>query len=157
VSWRDVTLGEVVTLQRGYDLTEGERKPGRVPVVSSAGISDYHAEAKASGPGVVTGRYGTLGRVYFIREDFWPHNTTLFVKDFHGNDRRFVYYLLGAQKLADHSAVSAVPGVNRNDLHRLIGNHSPPPVEMNVKDVLCPILGFASQMRLWYDNNHATD
>ena len=136
MSWRDVTLGEVVTLQRGYDLTEGERKPGRIPVVSSAGISGHHAEAKVSGPGVVTGRYGTLGRVYFIREDFWPHNTTLFVKDFHGNDQRFVYYLLGALKLADQSAVSAVPGVNRNDLHRLSVSIPTLPIQRRIAEIL---------------------
>ena len=117
--WRELELGEVVTLQRGFDLTEDQRKPGNVPVVSSSGISGSHSVAKVKGPGVVTGRYGTLGKIYFIRDDFWPHNTTLFAKDFHGNDERYVYYLLNSLNLATHSAVSAVPGVNRNDLHRI--------------------------------------
>ena len=85
---------------------------------------------------MVTGRYGTLGRVYFIREDFWPHNTTLWVKDFHGNDQRFVYYLLGALKLADQSAVSAVPGVNRNDLHRLSVSIPTLPIQRRIAEIL---------------------
>jgi len=86
--WRQVELGEVITLQRGYDLTQRDRKSGTVPVVSSSGVSGYHNEAKVLGPGVVTGRYGTLGEVYYIEEDFWPHNTTLFVKGFHGSGKR---------------------------------------------------------------------
>jgi type I restriction enzyme S subunit len=69
-AWAETALGNVATLQRGYDLPEDRRVAGAVPIVSSSGISGYHNEARCSGPGVVTGRYGTLGRVYFIREDF---------------------------------------------------------------------------------------
>ena len=134
--WREVPLGEVATLQRGYDLPERDRMPGTVPVVTSAGISGSHNEARTDSPGVVTGRYGTLGQVYFITEDFWPHNTTLFVKDFHGNDRRFVYYLLGSMSLANRSSVSAVPGVNRNDLHRLKVLLPPLPIQQRIAEIL---------------------
>jgi len=69
-------------------------------------------------PGVVTGRYGTIGEVFFETSDFWPLNTTLWVSDFHGNDERFVFYLLSRVDYATHSGKSGVPGVNRNDLHR---------------------------------------
>ncbi len=68
---------------------------------------------------MVTGRYGTIGEVFFIEEDYWPHNTTLFVKDFHGNDPLFVSYLLRTIDFQSHSGKSGVPGVNRNDLHAL--------------------------------------
>ena len=68
-------------------------------------------------PGVVTGRYGTIGEVVLISEPFWPLNTTLYVRDFHGNDPRFIYYLLQRFDFASFSAKSGVPGVNRNDLH----------------------------------------
>ena len=112
-------FGEVATLQRGYDLPYRSRKPGSVPVVTSSGVGDTHFEARVSGPGVVTGRYGTIGEVFFIREDFWPLNTTLFVKDFHGNDPLFVSYLLRTIDFHSHSGKSGVPGVNRNDLHAL--------------------------------------
>jgi type I restriction enzyme S subunit len=43
---------------------------------------------------VVTGRYGTLGDVYYIASDFWPLNTALYVRDFKGNEPRFVAALL---------------------------------------------------------------
>ena len=115
--WLETTLGKVVTLKRGYDLPQRERGHGSVPVVSSSGITDYHSESKVSGPGVVTGRYGTLGQVFFIPGDFWPHNTALYVQDFKGNDPRFINYLLQSLDFSAYSDKTAVPGLNRNHLH----------------------------------------
>ena len=115
--WRETTLGNVMTLKRGYDLPQRERRPGSVPLVSSSGIIGHHSESKVSGPGVVTGRYGTLGQVFYIPEDFWPHNTALYVQDFKGNDPRFVSYLLGSLDFSSYSDKAAVPGLNRNHLH----------------------------------------
>ena len=117
--WPTMPLGDVITLQRGFDLPSQNRKPGKVPIVSSSGISDYHSEVGAKGPGVVTGRYGTIGQVFLIKEDYWPLNTTLWVKDFHGNDPHFASYLLRTVNFQSCSDKSSVPGVNRNDLHRI--------------------------------------
>ena len=66
----------------------------------------------------MTGRYGTLGRVYFVRENFWPLNTTLYVRDFRGNDPRFISYFLQGVDFSAYSDKAAVPGLNRNHLHR---------------------------------------
>ena len=117
--WVEVPLGDVITLQRGFDLPSQNRRPGKVPIVSSSGISDYHSEVGVKGPGVVTGRYGTIGQVFLINEDYWPLNTTLWVKDFHGNDPHFASYLLRTIDFQSCSDKSSVPGVNRNDLHRI--------------------------------------
>jgi type I restriction enzyme S subunit len=124
-TWRQLSLGEVATLQRGYDLPHKERKSGTVPVISSSGSIDTHNESRAAGPGVVTGRYGTIGEVFFVSEDFWPLNTTLFVKDFKGNDPLFISFLLRTIDYHSYSGKSGVPGVNRNDLHE-IGVSLPP-------------------------------
>jgi type I restriction enzyme S subunit len=118
-NWSEKPLGDVITLQRGFDLPSQNRKPGRVPIVSSSGISGYHSEVGVRGPGVVTGRYGTIGQVFLIKEDFWPLNTTLWVKDFHGNDPQFISYLLRTLDFQSCCDKSSVPGVNRNDLHRI--------------------------------------
>ena len=119
MSWHTVRLGDVVTLKRGHDLPESKRQDGNVPVVSSSGITGYHNQAKAQAPGVVTGRYGTLGEVFYVEEDYWPLNTALYVVDFKGNHPRFVAYLL-RNVLGDYqSDKAAVPGVNRNVLHEL--------------------------------------
>ena len=117
LEWAQKPLGQVVELKRGYDLPGRKRSPGPVPVVSSSGITGSHRESKVRGPGVVTGRYGTLGKVYYILDDFWPLNTTLYVRDFKGNDPRFVSYLLRGLDFSGHSDKAAVPGLNRNHLH----------------------------------------
>ena len=116
-AWAELRLGQVIELKRGYDLPARERLSGPVPVVSSSGVTGYHRERKVPGPGVVTGRYGTLGEVYFIPDDFWPLNTTLYVRDFKGNDPRFIGYLLRGLDFSGHSDKAAVPGLNRNHLH----------------------------------------
>lgn len=115
--WKDFSLGEVIELKRGYDLPKEKRKSGCVPIVSSSGVSDFHSEAMAKGPGVVTGRYGTIGEVFYVEEDYWPLNTTLYVRDFKGNDPRFISYLLKTLDFQAYSDKGAVPGLNRNHLH----------------------------------------
>lgn len=116
-NWVEMPLGDFIELKRGYDLPKSKREPGDYPIVSSAGTSDYHAESKVLAPGVVTGRYGTIGEVFYVEQDFWPLNTTLYVKDFKGNCPEFVYYLLKTIDFHKYSDKAAVPGVNRNHLH----------------------------------------
>ena len=134
--WREMPLGDVVELKRGYDLPKKKRIAGSVPLVSSSGISDYHAEAKVRGPGVVTGRYGTLGQVYFLRDDFWPLNTTLYVRDFKGNDPRFIAYFLESLDFSAYSDKAAVPGLNRNHLHQALVRLPPLPEQRAIAHVL---------------------
>lgn len=117
--WRTGQLGDFITLQRGFDLPEYERTVGNVPVVTSSGISGTHAIAKAKAPGVVMGRYGTIGVIYYVEIDYWPHNTTLYVKDFKGNDPQFVRYFLMTLDYGAHNDKSSVPGLNRNHLHTI--------------------------------------
>lgn len=117
--WRDTTLGDVLTLQRGFDLTEKQATPGLFPVISSGG-SNYTTDIpKVDGPGVVTGRKGVLGKVHWSEGPYWPHDTTLWVKDFKGSVPRFVYYLLQTLPLAALDAGAANPTLNRNHAHLL--------------------------------------
>jgi type I restriction enzyme, S subunit len=117
-AWKTVQLGDVCTLQRGMDLPKRLRHDGEFPLVTSSGIDGTHSVGPVKGPGVITGRYGTIGKVFFVEQDFWPLNTTLYVRDFHGNDARFVHYLLQTVNFQSHSGKSGVPGVNRNDVHQ---------------------------------------
>ncbi|PAU89557.1 type I restriction endonuclease subunit M [Pseudomonas sp. WN033] len=117
----ETTIGHQVTLQRGYDITKKDQKHGDFPVVSSGGISSFHNEAKVSAPGVVLGRKGSLGTVFYIDSDFWPHDTTLWVKDFKKNYPRFVYYFFRnmAPELKKMDVGAANPALNRNHVHPL--------------------------------------
>ena len=118
--WAEKKLGELLTLQRGFDLPVNDRLPGPYPVVASTGIVGTHSQAMVEAPGVVIGRSGSLGGGQYIEQDFWPLNTTLWVKDFKGNDRLFCYYLLKSLDLARFNAGSGVPTLNRNHIHPLV-------------------------------------
>ena len=118
--WSDCTLGNFVRLQRGHDLTALEQKPGRVPVMGSAGPNGTHNEAKATGPGVVIGRSGaSMGKVHLSEVDYWPHNTCIYVTDFLGNNPYFAHYLLGTLDLAAFNSGSAQPSLNRNFIYSM--------------------------------------
>lgn len=112
-------LGEIITFKRGYDLPDQVRINGKYPIVTSAGISSYHHQYKVKGPCVITGRYGTLGLVHYVDQECWPLNTTLYVKDFKGNDPKYVFYFLKTLKLEEFNGGSAVPGLDRNVLHKI--------------------------------------
>ncbi len=116
--WRDTTLGDFVALQRGHDLTETERRIGHVPVMGSAGQNGFHDTALAKGPGIVIGRSGaSFGQVHFSKDDFWPHNTGLYVTDFKGNDPLFAFYFLKALDFDRFNSGSAQPSLNRNFIY----------------------------------------
>ena len=115
--WQETTIGDVLTLQRGFDLPLKNRKIGQVPVIASTGAVGYHNEHKVDGPGVVIGRSGSIGGAQFILDKFWPLNTTLWVKDFKGNDARYCYYLIKSIDLSTYNVGSGVPTLNRNHVH----------------------------------------
>jgi type I restriction enzyme, S subunit len=115
--WMRTTIGEQVTLQRGFDITKDQQNSGDVPVVSSGGIKSFHDTAKVRAPGVVIGRKGTLGKVFYLENDFWPHDTTLWVKEFNGNHPRFVYYFFRNLDVAHLDTGTANPALNRNLVH----------------------------------------
>lgn len=119
-SWTVGKLGTQLAFQRGFDITQTEQRPGNVPVVSSSGITSYHDRAMVNGPGVVTGRKGKLGQAYFIESSFWPHDTTLWVKNFHENIPRFAALFIEWLRLERFDAATSVPTLNRNFIHPMI-------------------------------------
>jgi type I restriction enzyme S subunit len=120
--WVEKKLIDVCVLQRGFDLPKRLRAQGKYPLVSSSGVTDTHVEAKVTGPGVVTGRSGSIGNVFYIEDDFWPLNTALYIKDFHGNDVKFVSWLLRCFDLSRFTSGAGVPTLNRNFVHNELVN-----------------------------------
>jgi type I restriction enzyme S subunit len=113
-------FSDFIELHRGYDLPKAKRNAdGLVPVIAAGGYDGFHDAAKVQGPGVITGRSGTLGSVYFNTTDFWPLNTTLFVSNFKGNDPLFVYYYLKTMDLGRYATGTTVPTLNRNHLDQI--------------------------------------
>lgn len=117
MNWLESEIGEFAPLQRGFDLPSGQRNDGKYPVVYSNGIANTHDQFQVKGPGVVTGRSGTLGKVHFVDSDYWPHNTSLWVTKFYNSDPKFVYFLFTYIGFERFASGSGVPTLNRNDAH----------------------------------------
>ncbi|WP_114936221.1 restriction endonuclease subunit S [Mucilaginibacter endophyticus] len=115
--WMEGCLGDLIELQRGFDLPTQDRLPGVHPIYASTGTLENHRTFKVKGPGIVTGRSGSLGEVFYIEEDFWPLNTTLWVKTYKNSTPIFIYYVLKSINISDYNSGSAVPTLNRNHLH----------------------------------------
>src|SRR5699024_7984411 len=111
------SIGKLINFRRGYDLPKSEFINGPYPVRSSNGILGYHNQFKVKGPGITIGRSGTDGLPHFIDEDYFPHNTTLFINNFKRNNEKYIYYLLISLKLNEWKSGSGVPTLNRNHLH----------------------------------------
>jgi len=113
--WEVKTLGKFVSLQRGHDLTEQDRKQGNIPVMGSAGQNGFHDTAIVKGPGIVIGRSGaSFGQAHYCEVDFWPHNTALYVTDLNGNDPLYAFYFLRALDFTRYNSGGAQQSLNRN-------------------------------------------
>ena len=135
-TWQETTLGEMLTFQRGFDITKSQQQDGSYFVISSSGHQSTHNEYKVDGPGIVIGRKGTLGSVFYSEKPFWPHDTTLWVKDFHGNDPKFAYYFLQILHLEQYDAGASNPSLNRNHIHLLSVKYPSLPIQRKIADVL---------------------
>ncbi|WP_050578450.1 restriction endonuclease subunit S [Rhizobium leguminosarum] len=118
--WTRASLESFVVLQRGFDLPKGRRVDGDIPVFSAGGLHGGHNEYKVSGPGIVTGRSGTIGQVHLIMENFWPLNTTLYVREFKRAGPAYAMLLLQHMDLSKYSGGAAVPTLNRNHIHDIM-------------------------------------
>lgn len=112
--WEHTVLSKVVELQRGFDLPHHRRVPGRYPVLTSGETGGTHSEGPVKGPGFVVGRATNLGKPKWSDTDYWPHNTTMFAKDFLGNDPRWLFHLFESTDLTGFDSGSVQPMLNRN-------------------------------------------
>jgi len=117
--WDVGPLENALVLQRGFDLPASARAPGRYPVVAASGPSGTHDQFMVRAPGVTTGRSGVLGKVFYVAEDFWPLNTSLWVREFRRAKPAYAFHLLSRIDFALLNAGSAVPTLNRNHVHSL--------------------------------------
>jgi type I restriction enzyme S subunit len=135
-NWREYKLGEIINLKRGHDLPSNKRTEGTIPIISSSGLTGWNNEYKCKGPGVVTGRYGTIGQVFYVEGKYWPLNTTLYVEDFKKNLPKFIYYFLKTLNFEKFNDKSTVPGINRNHLHQEIVSIPDLPTQTAIAEIL---------------------
>lgn len=117
--WIKCTLGDLITFQRGHDLPKSQMKEGKYPVVGSNGIIGFHNEYTTDEPSITIGRSGNVGKPFIYYGKTWSHNTTLYIKDYKGNDTTFLFYFLKTMDLGNYAGGSAVPTLNRNHIHTL--------------------------------------
>jgi type I restriction enzyme S subunit len=117
--WSAGRLDDLLVLQRGFDLPSHERIEGSYPVIAASGVNGYHSQFQVQAPGVTTGRSGVLGKVFYVQENFWPLNTSLYVKNFKVASPLYAYFILQTLDFAIFNAGSAVPTLNRNHVHGL--------------------------------------
>ena len=116
--WSKLALEQVLVLQRGFDLPSQHREAGDVPIYGSTGIVGFHNKAKVTGPGLVTGRSGSLGEVHFVAQDFWPLNTALWVKEFKRATPLFALHVLRGMNLEQYNGGVSVPTLDRKVVHK---------------------------------------
>ena len=127
-SWKVGTVEVLFKLQRGFDLPSQNRHEGKYPIITSSGFNGTHHEYKIKGPGVTTGRSGLLGNVFYVDEDFWPLNTSLFIVEYKIAKPLFAYFFLKTLDIISLNGGSAVPTLNRNDVHQI--ETQLPPIEL---------------------------
>ena len=113
-------IGNILQMQRGYDLPSSKMKEGTIPVVGSNGIIGYHNVEKCNYPTITIGRSGSAGKIHYYNEPTWVHNTALYVTDFKGNNPKYLYYLLSLLHLEKLCGSSVIPSLNRNVVYPMI-------------------------------------
>jgi type I restriction enzyme S subunit len=117
--WKKGKVQDLFILQRGFDLPASERIHGKFEVIAASGSNGFHKTAMVKGPGITTGRSGVIGNVFYILEDFWPLNTSLYIKEFKHSTPLHAFYVLKQIDLKGLNGGSAVPTLNRNHVHSL--------------------------------------
>ena len=145
--WPKKKFEEVAILQRGYDLPSQNQILGKFPIMTSSGISGYHNECKGTPPGVITGRSGSIGKVYFVEEDYWPHNTALYVKDFKDNEPKYIFYLLQWLDLKTICSGSGVPTLDRKEVHKVIVHHPEKAIQQRIAIELSEQMASTEKLR----------
>jgi type I restriction enzyme S subunit len=146
--WERAPFESALVLQRGFDLPTQSRHDGDVPIYGSTGVLDYHTQAKVSGPGVVTGRSGTLGEVHYAPSAFWPLNTALWVKEFRRLNPRFAVLLLREMDLKQYNGGASVPTLDRKAVHRIEILIPPERLLVAFDDIVAPIFEQLTKLTL---------
>lgn len=110
-------VGDLIELKYGKALPAAERTAGEFPVYGSGGMAGSHQTSLVDGPGVIVGRKGTVGAVYWTEQGFFPIDTTFYVQvRGKGVPMEFAFYMLKHLGLEGMNSDSAVPGLNRSSV-----------------------------------------
>lgn len=117
--WEVKRLDDLVKLHYGKSLTKKKRIPGCVPVYGSGGVNGTHNAALVEGPGIIVGRKGSVGTIYWESTDFFPIDTVFYVEPIAEAGLHYLFQLLHTFGLETMNTDAAVPGLNRDNAYRL--------------------------------------
>lgn len=136
MKWERKKVSEVCELAYGKSLIADSRIPGDYPVYGSAGEVGTHTNYLIEGPGIIIGRKGSVGTVYYEKRNFFPIDTTYYVIPKEGNDLRFLYYKFQTLGLNKLNSDAAVPGLNRNVAYEQSSFYPPLPIQRKIASIL---------------------
>jgi len=137
-TWRKVKLGEILELKYGYGLTEKNRENGNIPVFGSSGVVGEHGKAAVNSEGVIIGRKGNVGSVYYSDCPFYPIDTVYYIDSLKiPGHLKFFYYLLKRIPFKSIGSDVGVPGLNRDIAYGLDVNF---PEDINEQKRIADIL-----------------
>ena len=92
--WKELYFREIVKLLYGKSLSAKKRISGKYNVYGSGGIIGTHNDYLVEGPGIIIGRKGTVGSVYFEKNPYFPIDTTYYIKDSFNYNIKYLFYML---------------------------------------------------------------
>ena len=128
-------LGELLSLEYGEALPAHVRTNSGFPVYGSNGIVGHHERALVDGPGAIVGRKGSVGKVSWSQQNFWPIDTTYYVRS-KGDELPWLYRVLDWLPLDALDTSTGVPGLNRNDVYRIKVFRPPAPEQQRIAHIL---------------------
>jgi type I restriction enzyme S subunit len=132
----EITINQIAEFKYGKSLPERDRKGGDIPVYGSGGIGGFHNKSLVQ-KGIIVGRKGTVGSVRFSEVPFYPIDTVFFIDQVKGkNDLKFFYYFLLTIGLSNFDSDAAVPGLNRNLVHKLKASILNPDTQHRIASIL---------------------
>ncbi|TBL30676.1 restriction endonuclease subunit S, partial [Escherichia coli] len=117
--WSSQRMSNIATLHYGKALKKTERIDGPYPVYGSGGITGSHNAYLVEGPGIIVGRKGSIGTIYWEDGKFHPIDTVYYVATKEEIPLSYLYYLMKTLNLPSMNTDAAVPGLNRDNVYRL--------------------------------------
>ena len=115
-NWEVKRIKTMMSIQRGHDLTSEKIINGSFPVYGSGGLIGYHNAMTSKAPSIIIGRSGSVGKLQYVTNDFWAHNTTIYMTDNRGNNIKYLYYVLTSIDLKALATQTAVPTLDRKNV-----------------------------------------
>lgn len=137
--WKEYKLGDIFVANYGKSLPKKDRVEGKYNVYGSGGITGTHQKALVKGPGIIIGRKGTVGSLYYEKNDYFPIDTVYYIQESTEFDLKFLFYKLETIGLNQMNTHSAVPGLNREHMYSQVTVFPPIKEQKAIANILATL------------------